>query len=126
MFAKMQRRMQEKDKPVEEPPPADLSLEEMWTMTREEEELERNRQKVLDGTAVNAESFALWKVRTRFVDHPVAGLIERCWSAWRVRAAAAAVASWDTHPNDHGLIMSWPPTSSTTESRKAMRKPMWI
>jgi hypothetical protein len=31
--------------------------------TEEIEEAERNRQKVLEGTAVTPESFAIWKVR---------------------------------------------------------------
>lgn len=63
MFARMQRRIQDKDAPsekvndVEESEP--VVTEER---ARELEALERNRQKELDGTPVNAETFAAWKV----------------------------------------------------------------
>lgn len=63
MFAKMQRRIQDKDTPRSSEgnssKPEPVMTEEM---TRELEALERNRQKVLEGTPVNAETFAAWKV----------------------------------------------------------------
>mmetsp|Transcript_36908 Transcript_36908/g.47701 ORF Transcript_36908/g.47701 Transcript_36908/m.47701 type:complete len:269 (-) Transcript_36908:140-946(-) len=62
MFAKMQRRIHEKDAPVtttDDSGEVKVVLSE--AQSRELEALERNRQKELEGTPVNSETFATWK-----------------------------------------------------------------
>jgi hypothetical protein len=66
MFARMQRRIQDNDAPAVSSSGANEDGESGEVVTeeraRELEALERNRQKVLEGTPVNAETFAAWRV----------------------------------------------------------------
>lgn len=68
MFARMQRRIHDKDVPVDTGADSKEKVEVVTEeRARELEALERNRQKVLEGTPVTVETFAIWKVKNLFV-----------------------------------------------------------